>query len=146
MKETPGRKSAPAARMAGSPGFTLIEVLVATAIVGIALGVLLAGLGQGHRQAFRGDAARNAASIAESVLWHLAAETVSVEPGEGDVETCPGWRYRVELREFVLHIAAPDQEPAEFEAPEVTEMVLTLLPPAGAPPFVLVSLLPSEDT
>jgi len=129
-----------------SSGFTLIEVLVATAIMGIALGVLLSGFAQGHRQAFRGDMAREAAYIAESVLYGLATnELESLSSNEEDVEDHPGWSYKVEIRDLVLKIIPQDQEEKEIETPELKELILTVQPPYNAHPFVLTSWIPAEQ-
>jgi len=132
-----------------SSGFTLIEVLVATAIMGISLGVLLSGFAQGHRQAFRGDMAREAAYIAESVLYGLPHELESLSSSEEDVEDHPGWSYKVEIRDLVLKITAQDQdqdqEEKEIEVPELKELVLTVQPPYDAHSFVLTSWIPAEQ-
>ncbi len=127
-----------------SSGFTLIEVLVATAIMGISLGVLLSGFAQGHRQAFRGDMAREAAYIAESVLHGLATnEPESLSSNEEDVEDHPGWSYKVEVRDLVVKMA--DQEKKEIEVPELKELIFTVQPPYNAHPFVLTSWIPAEQ-
>lgn len=128
-----------------SSGFTLIEVLVATAIMGIALGVLVSGFAQGHRQAFRGDMAREAAYIAESVLYELSNEFESLSSIEEDVEGKPGWSYRLEVRDLVLNIKAEDQEEKEIAIPELKELVLTVQPPYNAHSFVLTSWIPAEE-
>ena len=129
-----------------SSGFTLIEVLVATAIMGISLGVLLSGFAQGHRQAFRGDMAREAAYIAESVLYGLSHELESLSSIEKEVEDHPGWSYKVEVRDLVLKITPQDQdqEEKEIEIPELKELVLTIQPSYNAHPFVLTSWIPTE--
>ena len=129
-----------------SSGFTLIEVLVATAIMGISLGVLLSGFAQGHRQAFRGDMAREAAYIAESVLYGLSHELESLSSIEKEVEDHPGWSYKVEVRDLVLKITPQDQdqEEKEIEISELKELVLTIQPSYNAHPFVLTSWIPTE--
>ena len=127
-----------------SSGFTLIEVLIATAIMGISLGVLLSGFAQGHRQAFRGDMARKAAYIAESVLYGLPHELESLSSSEEDVEDHPGWSYKVEIRDLIVKITAQDQEEKEVEVPELKELILTIQPPYDAHSFVLTSWIPAE--
>ena len=131
-------------------GFTLMEVLVATAITGIALGVLLSGFAQGHRQAFRGDMYRKAAGAAEVVLHMLNSEGNGFpESDSGEIDGYEGWTYRVESRELVLDISEPGgmaeedgQEGAEeesgIEVPELMEVSLSIIPPDGYHPFVLV--------
>ncbi len=126
-----------------SSGFTLIEVLVATAIMGIALGVLLSGFAQGHRQAFRGDTAREAAFIAESVLYDLFSESESLSPCDGEVEDRPGWKYEVDVRDLIIKM--PEEEEQEVEVPELREFVLTVHPPDNARSFVLTGWIPAEQ-
>ncbi len=131
-----------------SAGFTLMEVLVATAITGIALGVLLSGFAQGHRQAFRGDMARKAAGAAEVVLHKLNSdENGFPQSDEGDIDGYEGWTYRIESRELVLDITEPgglpgeDEEDSEgasgIEVPELMEVSLSIIPPDGSHPFML---------
>ena len=132
-------------QMARSPGFTLIEILVAMVIMGISLGVLLAGFAQGHREAFRGDMAREAAGIAESVLYKLSSEPGSLSPGNGEIEGHPGWNYKLEIRDLVIKIARQGQENRGLEVPELREYVLTIYPPYNARPFVLTGWIPAEN-
>jgi prepilin-type N-terminal cleavage/methylation domain-containing protein len=127
-----------------SSGFTLIEVLVATAIMGISLGVLLSGFVQGHRQAFRGDMARKAAYIAESVLYGLPDDLKFMSSNE-EIKEHPGWRYKIEIRDLVLKIKIQGQEEKEIEIPELKELVLTISPPHNTHPFILTSWIPTKQ-
>ena len=113
--------------------------------MGISLGVLLSGFAQGHRQAFRGDMAREAAYIAESVLYGLPNELESISSSEEEVEDHPGWSYKVEIQDLVLKIMAQDQEEREIEVPELKELVLTIHSPYDTHPFVLTSWIPAEQ-
>ncbi len=75
-------------------GFTLMEVLVATAIVGIALGVALAAIANGRGQMWRGQLSREAAEIAKEVAYSIARKgeiPVDMEP-----KGHPGWRVSVQ--------------------------------------------------
>ena len=132
-------------QIAKSSGFTLIEILVATAIMGISLGVLLSGFAQGHREAFRGDMARKAAGIAESVLYKLSSEPGSLSPGRREIEDHPGWSYEIEIRDLVIKMATQGQEKKGLEVPELREYVLTIHPPYNAHPFVLTGWIPAEN-
>ena len=132
-------------QIARSSGFTLIEILVATAIMGISLGVLLSGFAQGHREAFRGDMAKKAAGIAESVLYKLSGEPGSLSPGRGEIEDHPGWSYEIKIRDLVVKIAAQGQEEKGLDVPELKEYVLTIHPPYKAHPFVLTGWIPAEN-
>jgi prepilin-type N-terminal cleavage/methylation domain-containing protein len=141
-----------------SSGFTLIEVLVATAITGIALGVLLSGIGMGHSQAFRGDMKRTAAHIAERVLRQAMQNPWELSDESGDVEEYPGWSYSIELRDLTVNVKVPvrdqdfrrnndqnDQEERQIELPECKALILRVNPPDDAPPFVLTSIVASEE-
>ncbi len=144
--------SSPVPRKAkGSPGFTLMEVLVATAITGIALGVLLSGFAQGHRQAFRGDMARRAAAAAQVVLHQFrTSEDGFPEEDSGEIEGFDGWRYRLESKGLAVRISETgsgqdesgeeEETPGlELEVPELREVELSVIPPGGNHPFVLVT-------
>jgi prepilin-type N-terminal cleavage/methylation domain-containing protein len=78
-------------------GFSLLEVIVALAILGIGLGVVFQGLGQGLR--LRGESADNVriSLVAERLLGALAerdAAPTAVEEGEES-----GCRWRLEPQE-----------------------------------------------
>jgi hypothetical protein len=89
--------------------------------------------------------AREAAYIAESVLYELSNEFESLSSIEEDVEGKPGWSYRLEVRDLVLNIKAEDQEEKEIAIPELKELVLTVQPPYNAHSFVLTSWIPAEE-
>ncbi len=125
-------------------GFTLLEVLVATAIVGIALGVLLGGFAMGHRQAFRGDITREAASIARDLLNEYYSETEIPDSDEGEVRDHPGWRFRMELQGLKVAISHKDTKPVEIEVPELRKMIIEIIPPAS-PPLRLITWIPSTN-
>jgi prepilin-type N-terminal cleavage/methylation domain-containing protein len=143
----------PGVRLAS--GFTLIEVLVATAITGIALGVLLSGIGMGHTQAFRGDMKRTAAHIAERLLREAVQDSGALSDESGDVEGYPGWSYRIELRDLNVNVKVHnedqyldqdyDQEERQLELPEFKALILSVMPPYDGPAFVLTSIVPSDE-
>ncbi len=68
------------ARAAGSAGFTLLEVLVATAIAGIAVAALTAGLSGSLRNLGRAEGHEKALLIGRSQLNRLLIEE-KLEPG-----------------------------------------------------------------
>jgi general secretion pathway protein I len=78
-------RSGRAGRRLACGGFTLLEILVALAILGISLGVIFQGIGQGLR--LRGEAAENVrlALVAESLLGQLPERAAAPEaPEEGE--------------------------------------------------------------
>jgi general secretion pathway protein I len=75
-------------------GFTLLEVLVAFAILGIGLGVVFGGIGQGLR--LRGESKENVAMalVAERLLGEIVVrEAAPTAPEEGEEAGC---RWRLE--------------------------------------------------
>lgn len=134
--------------MSPSSGFTLMEVLVATALTGIALGVLLSGFAQGHRQAFRGDMARKAADAARVVLYGFTNNSEGFpESDSGDIKGFEGWTYRLESKKLMLDISSKNKIMTDgrtmqegktgVEVPELREINLGIIPPGGSHPFVL---------
>lgn len=129
----------------GSRGFTLIEVLVATAIVGIALGVILSSIAMGHRQAFRGDQAREASEIADSILQELRDSDKSIAAGSGKIEGHPGWSYRLYVTDAAITVQNDDMGEKDIDAPGLIEVVLDIVPPGAKAPFIITSLVQSAD-
>lgn len=81
----------------GAGGFTLLEVLVALAILGVGLGVVFQGIGQGLR--LRSQSADNVrlSLLAERILGGLAErEAAPTEPEAGEEAGC---RWRLETVE-----------------------------------------------
>lgn len=127
----------------GSAGFTLLEVLVATAVTGIALGVLMSTIAQGHRQAFRGDMERQAGMIAERVMQHVGSGN-DLETGSGDVDGHPGWKYRVELREPDMKISDSEGTVMKIDIEGFSELVVTVIPPGEGRQFSVSRLVKAE--
>ena len=126
-------------------GFTLMEVLVATAITGIAIGVCMAIFAQGHSQAFRGSQVKTAYGIAVRLLdtWKSLKKYPSSESGE--VETNPGWSYVVESAPVSATITTPEGETRELESDELTAITLKLIPPDKKRNFSLTLWVPSKE-
>ena len=122
-------------------GFTLLEVLVALAILGIGLGVVFQGIGQGLR--LRGESADNVrlALATERLLGELIErEAAPAEPEEGEDSGC---RWRLEPVEGTVDTgaaaetaAAPDRRGAPL-----VEVRLTVAAPSGRS-FEASTLLP----
>jgi prepilin-type N-terminal cleavage/methylation domain-containing protein len=113
-------------------GFSLMEVLVATAITGIALGIALSGISLGHRQTFRGKLALEAASIAEVVLMENKEKLSTFSTIAGDVNGYPGWTYKIEFKEIFVD---------GVEVPELKEMTLSIFPFEKESPFIFTAWL-----
>lgn len=79
-------------------GFTLLEVLVAFAVLAVALGVAFEIFATGLRSGRAADALTRAALIAESELARVGVET-KLTPGESAGEFDDGTRWRVAIRE-----------------------------------------------
>ncbi|MEF3168002.1 MAG: type II secretion system GspH family protein [Deltaproteobacteria bacterium] len=120
--------------------FTLIEVLVATAIAGIALGVLLAGISLGHRQAYRGAMATEAAKIAEYLLFMSQRDPDVLEKKDVELTGHPGWSYEAEVRDLVVRIDGEDHEAEDLE-----ELIIRIYPPEDAPAFILTTWIKRPD-
>ena len=79
-------------------GFTLLEVLVAFAVLAVALGVAFEIFATGLRGARSADALTRAVLIAESRLARVGVET-ELTPGESEGETDDGTRWRIEIHD-----------------------------------------------
>ncbi len=126
----------------GSKGFTLMEVLVATAITGIAIGVVMSLLAQGHSQAYRGDVSRVAAAIATRLIddWQAKGHYPSSEKGE--LDGFPGWSYRVEAQPLATSITLPSGEVKEVEPEKLVVVDLLIDPPGKGPELKLAMWVP----
>ncbi len=121
-----------------SKGFTLMEVLVAVALVGISIGVILSGFALGHRQAARGILAKEAAQLAERLLYELSSEERPLENGTGDFEGHPGWKYEITLDDVQLTILSADggeEAPIIIDDDNLQKVNLTIIPPGKKPKF-----------
>lgn len=78
-------------------GFTLLEVLVAFAVLAVALGVAFEIFATGLRGARSAGALTRAVLIAESRIARVGVET-ELTPGRSEGETGDGTRWRVEIQ------------------------------------------------
>ena len=92
---SPGRSPSTTDRQRG---FTLLEVLVAFAVLAVALGVAFEIFTTGLRGARSADALTQAVLIAESRLARVGVET-ELTPGESEGETDDGTRWRIDIRD-----------------------------------------------
>ncbi len=122
-----------------------MEVLVATAITGIAIGVCMALFAQGHSQAFRGQQARIASQIAVRLIdgWKARKKFPSSESGQTEVFS--GWMYYVESAPVSAKIALPDGQTRTVDADDLTQITLKIVPPDKKRDFVLTFWVPTSQ-
>jgi len=99
-----------------SKGFTLIEVLVAFAILALTLMVLLQVFGTGLRTVDASERSLMATMLARSLLDDLGAET-PVVPGERSGEIGEGYRWRMEIvpSRTIAPVRSGDQSQVPYE-------------------------------
>ncbi len=129
----------------GNEGFTLMEVLVATAITGFAIGVCMAIFAQGHSQAFRGMQAKTASQIAIQLIDTWKAKKRYPSSENGDIEMRPGWTYSVESGQVSARITLPDGQTRVVETDQLTQIMLTIVPPDKKRTFTLTFWVPSKE-
>jgi general secretion pathway protein I len=96
------------ARWGHSQGFSLLEVLVAFAILALSLGVVLQIFSSGTHNVIAGSAYSRAADLAESVLA-LAGTTIPIEPGVQSGDEL-AFHWELEITPYGLpELAAPPQ-------------------------------------
>jgi prepilin-type N-terminal cleavage/methylation domain-containing protein len=80
-------------------GYSLIEMLVATAILMVAIGVLAELADVGHRHAGRAEDAAAAQRICQNVLDEILCGTIPMAPAAEDtVDDEPDWIFSVDLK------------------------------------------------
>ena len=126
-------------------GFTLMEVLVATAITGIALGVVMGLLAQGHRQAYRGDISKTAAAIATRLVTHWKSQDKFPAAEQDSVEGFDGWSYTVESEPLSTRITLPSGETKEVEPEELVAVNIVINAPGNGGKFRLTTWIPASQ-
>lgn len=101
-------------------GFTLLEVLVALAILGVSLGVLLGTFSAGLERTRQAEDRQRASALLQSLLAGAGTESPLVE-GETGGTTPDGWRWRLRV---VPYGSAEDLEAWPVAAREVTAEVV----------------------
>ncbi len=105
-------------------GFTLLEVLVAFAILAVALGVAFEIFTTGLRGARSADALTRAVLIAESQLARIGVET-DLTPGESEGETDDGTRWRIQIRDQPA-AAGDDERVVTPSLPVLRDIIVTV--------------------
>ena len=120
----------------GGGGFSLLEVIIALAVVGLGVGVIFGGIGQGLRLRRTAAADLPLAVVADSLVGGLLARTAAPEaPEEGEQD---GVRWSIET----LAPSAPTG--GDTSLPPLVEVRIAL-EGAGGNRWELVTLLPREE-
>lgn len=98
--------SSKAVQSRAQAGFSLLEVLVAFAILAGSLGVLMQTLSLGMRNAGLAERYAEAASLAQSKLAEIAAEP-ELEPGEAEGEWEGPFRFRLVVEPYEMELPDP---------------------------------------
>jgi general secretion pathway protein I len=115
----------PTERHPRQAGFTLLEVLVALMIVGIALGAVFQSFSQASRLGFKSGEVAEAARIARNVLADAALIETVLDEGdrEGVVPEEPGWRYSLQVGPLQIRF---DEDYEAVDVPSMVEFQLCL--------------------
>jgi prepilin-type N-terminal cleavage/methylation domain-containing protein len=142
---SPVRAAGGIAPLASAGGFTLMEVLVATAITGIALGVVMSLLAQGHRQAYRGDVSRTAAAVATQLIddWQTKGKFPSAE--EGESKEFSGWSYSLKSGPLSTRVTLPSGDVRDVEPDKLVAVHLRITPPGKGRTFGLTMWVPKAQ-
>ena len=88
-----------AARKRADAGFTLVEVVVALAILALSLSVIFAAMSDGTRRVSQAEAAAKAGSLAQSVLARAGVE-LPLRDGRADGQFGDGFGWTLLIRRF----------------------------------------------
>jgi general secretion pathway protein I len=88
-------------------GFTLVEVVVALAILALSLAVLLGVISNGIRQSDRADKLAQAGSLAQSLLARVGSTDLPIQLGQTAGSFPDGFRWRVHMQPYT-DAADPD--------------------------------------
>ncbi len=122
-----------------------MEVLVATAITGIALGVVMGLLAQGHRQAYRGDISGRAAEMATRLMTQWQSKGKFPASEQGELEGFSGWTFQVATEPLSTKITLPSGSTREVQPEELTAVTLTISPPGEKKKFSLTVWVPTSQ-
>jgi prepilin-type N-terminal cleavage/methylation domain-containing protein len=104
--------------LTSSPGFTLLEVLVAMIVMAMSLGVTFQALSQSGRISWKADRYGQAARIAQNLLadTEWVRQAIKDKDRQGELKEEDGWRYSVTVEPLTLKM---DEE----EAVEIPSMI-----------------------
>jgi prepilin-type N-terminal cleavage/methylation domain-containing protein len=108
-----------------SPGFTLLEVLVALIVLAMSLGITFQALSQSGRISWKADRYSEAARIAQNLLadtdW--VRQAIKDKDRQGELKGENGWRYSVTVEPLTLKM---DEEEGPVEIPSMITLRLCL--------------------
>jgi prepilin-type N-terminal cleavage/methylation domain-containing protein len=98
-----------------SPGFTLLEVLVALIVLALSFGVTFQALSQSGRVAWKADRYEEAARIAQNLLadTQWVRQAIRDKDRKGKLKGEDGWHYSVAVEPLSLKVNE-DEEPVEI--------------------------------
>jgi general secretion pathway protein I len=111
--------------LGASPGFTLLEVLVALIVLAMSLGVTFQALSQSGRISWKADRYSEAARIAQNLLadTEWVRQAIQDKDHQGELKGEDGWRYSVTVEPLTLKM---DQEEEAVEIPSMITLRLCL--------------------
>lgn len=119
-----------------------MEVLIATVITGIALGVIISIISQGHREFFRGILAEEAGNIANQLILQLSSPE-EWKNGSGSLDTHPDWSYEIRpLDEITVRDTVPGMEEREIKVDDLLAAEIILKAPQEAGRFNFLTYYP----
>jgi prepilin-type N-terminal cleavage/methylation domain-containing protein len=108
-----------------SPGFTLLEVLVALIVLALSLGVTFQALSQSGRISWKADRYVDAARIAQNLLsdTEWVRQAIKDKDRQGALKGEDGWRYSVTVEPLTLKM---DEQEEAVEIPSMVTLRLCL--------------------
>ncbi len=119
-----------------------MEVLIATAITGIALGVIISIISQGHKEFFRGILAEEAGTIANQLILQLSSPD-EWKNSSGSLDTHSNWSYEIiPLNEITVRDTVPGMGEREIKVNDLMAADIILKAPQEAGRFSFSAYYP----